>query len=169
MKHNAAIKVIVPALCALAVMAGVAGCTSVASSSSSSTDTQATANRQYMASLNQQVADMQTVLDDFQTAVSKKDTVGMNAQAQNIEKLIDAVKNTDATDRLKSVKDAYVDGLCTIDDALNAYTALYTDVQAGTVDDASYTQRLKSIQSAYDDGIAKLKSADDAVQGIANE
>ena len=85
------------------------------------------------------------------------------------DKTIEDVKNTDATDRLQTVKDDYVDALCTLDDAMKAYVQLYTDVQNGSVSDASYQQRLSDVQNAYNSGVEKMKAADDAVVKISNE
>lgn len=143
----------------------IAGCSS---SQAQSADEQAAAqNRQYMATLNQQMEDLQDAMDDFQQAVSDKDVVGMQAQANEIDSIIDSVKNTDATDTLKDVKDDYVDALTTLDGALDSYITLYTNVQNGTVDASAYSQQLAEVQAAYDDGMTKLQAADDAVEQIA--
>ncbi len=160
------VRFIVVGACAAMLAFVLSGC---ASTQTTSTDDEASQNRQYMALLNQQMDDLQTTLDSFQKAVAQKDTVSMKAQVANISKTLDDVKNTDCTERLQTVKDGYVDGLCTLQDSLNAYVTLYTDVSNGAVDDATYQQRLTQVQTSYDNGIAKLKSADEAVRKIAEE
>lgn len=147
------------------LVCALAGCS--ATQTQSAEDQAAAQNRQYMATLNQQMDDLQTTMNSFQEAVSNKDVVGMQAQASNVDKIVDSVKNTDATDRLKTVKDDYVDALCTLDDAMDAYVSLYTDVQNGTVDTETYNQRLTDVQNAYNDGMNKLQGADQAVEQVA--
>lgn len=149
------------------MVCALAGCS--AAQSQTPDEQAASQNRQYMATLNQQMDDLQTTMDDFQKAVSEKDVVSMQAKANDVDKIIDSVKNTDPTDRLKTVKDDYVDALCTLDDAMNAYVSLYTDVQNGAVDDATYQQRLTDVQNSYNDGMTKLQGADQAVEQIAQD
>jgi hypothetical protein len=149
------------------VLALATGCASTAAQTAD--DSAAAQNRQYMATLNQQVSDISTATDSFQKAVADSDVVTMQAQVTAIDKTIDDIKNTDATDRLQAVKDDYVDALCTLDDAMKAYVQLYTDVQNGQVSDADYQQRLSDVQSAYNSGVEKMKAADDAVVKISNE
>lgn len=148
----------------LALATGCAGTTA-----QSADDSAAAQNRQYMATLNQQVSEIGTATDDFQKAVADSDVVTMQAKVSAVDKTIEDVKNTDATDRLQTVKDDYVDALCTLDDAMKTYVQLYTDVQNGSVSDASYQQRLSDVQNAYNSGVEKMKAADDAVVKISNE
>ena len=178
MKHIRYIRIIAAIVCTVALVSVLGGCAasrtdtsqlSVGGSQASSTDQQASQNRQYMAQLNQQMSDLQTTADGFQKAIAAKDTVSMNASVADVQKIIDSVKNTDSTERLSTVKDEYVDGLCTLDDAMKAYVSLYTDAQNGIVDSATFASRLQSVQAAYDNGIAKLKVADGEVQKIASE
>lgn len=179
MKHTRYIRIIAAIVCTVALVSVFGGCAAsrtdtsqssgLGGSQASSTDQQASQNRQYMAQLNQQMSDLQTAADSFQKAVAAKDTVSMNASVADVQKIIDSVKNTDSTERLSTVKDEYVDGLCTLDDAMKAYASLYTDAQNGTVDSAAFASRLQTVQAAYDNGIAKLKAADEEVQKIASE
>ena len=118
-----------------------------------------------MATLNQQVTDIQEYLTAFQDAVAKQDAVTMQAQLTSVDKVIESVKNTDCTSKLQPAKDLYVDALCSLDDAL---ASLYTDVANGTVDSATYDERLSSVQSAYNEAMDKLKSADDKIVSISN-
>ncbi len=150
--------------CAAIMAFVVAGCTSSTATTSTQTDDAASQNRQYMSQLNQQSSDLQTALQSFSDAVAQNDLVTMNAQMTEVDKVVDSVKNTPATDDLQEVKDKYVDGLCTTDDALKAYVTLFEDVQAGTVDQDTYDSRLTQIQQSYDDGISKLSDADAAVK-----
>lgn len=130
---------------------------------------QASDNRQYMASLNQQMSDLQTEMDAFQKAVAAGDVVSMRAQQQTVDGTITAVKAADAPERLQSVKDNYVDALDTLDGALDGYVSLYSDVQRGAVSSDGYDQRLSAVQDAYNSGIEKVKAADAAVSEIASE
>jgi hypothetical protein len=168
MKQGKHIRFLVAAMCCMVFVALLGGCVAQSAGQSTSDD-QASQNRQYMAQLNQKMGNLQSVMNDFQTAVSQKNVVGMKAQATAADKIIDGVKNTDATDRLSDVKNGYVDGLCTLENAMNSYVDLYSDVQNGTVDSASYQARLQDVQSAYDQGVSKLKAADDEVAQISNE
>lgn len=168
MRQGRHIRFLAAAACCMVFAALLGGCVAQSTGQSSSDD-QASQNRQYMAQLNQQMGNLQTVMNDFQTAVSQKNVVSMKAQATAADKIIDGVKNTDATDRLSDVKNGYVDGLCTLQDAMNSYVDLYSDAQNGTVDSASYATRLQGIQNAYDQGVSKLKAADDKVTQIASE
>ena len=99
-------------------------------------------------------------------AVGKQQT--MKAQLTSVDKLIESVKNTDCSSTLQPAKDMYVDALCSLDDALESYVELYTDVANGSVDSATYDERLANVQSAYDDAMDKLKSADDKIVSISN-
>lgn len=153
------------AACAVACALVVTGC--VAQSTTGVTS-EAEQNRQYMATLNQQVTDIQEDLTAFQDAVAKQDAVTMQAQLSSVDKVIESVKNTDCTSKLQPAKDLYVDALCSLDDALASYVSLYTDVANGTVDSATYDERLSSVQSAYNEAMDKLKSADDKIVSISN-
>lgn len=150
--------------CVLAVLA-LAGC----QAQSKADQSPAAQNRQYMASLNQQMEDLQTDMTAFQTAVAEKDTVTMQAQLASVEKTIEEVKNSEATERLQSVKDQYVDALTQLNEALVGYVDLYEGVSKGSVSDEQYNQKLSDIQSTYDSALEALKSADEAVVDIASE
>ena len=56
----------------------LAGCTG-----QSATDSQQSANRQYLSQVNQVMDDLETSLASFTDAVSRNDVVGMQTQAEN--------------------------------------------------------------------------------------
>lgn len=128
---------------------------------------QASANRQYMAQLNQQMADVQQIMDDFQAAVSEQNTVVMRAQiekAQSIAQTIDASKPTES---LSDAKDQYVDALITLNTAMADYADLYERANSGALSREDLDSGIKAVQDSYDDGVEKLKAADDTVAKLA--
>lgn len=126
-------------------------------------------NRQYMTQVNQEMEELNTRLTSFTDAVSRGDVVTMRTQADDAFKVIDELSAADAPDALSDVKTGYVDGCNKLKDALNAYIALYTEIESATdaqpFDYSTYDARLAEIQSAYNDGIDQLKAADDAAAG----
>lgn len=129
----------------------------------------ASANRNFMATLNRQTADLQKALDEFQQAVADDNAVTMQAQLKAVDQIIDAVKNTSPTDTLRAVKDGYVDALTALDSALDDYADLYAQVKSGAIDSAAFNERLAAVQKAYDEGIEKMKAADQAVKDVSHE
>ncbi len=121
-------------------------------------------NRAYMAQVNQTMDDLKTRMDSFTDAVSRKDVVSMRTQADNAFKVLDSLRTQDAPEALKSIKADYVEGCDSLQDALNAYIALYTEIDAATeaqpFDWTTYDQRLSAIKATYDQGIAKLEEGD---------
>lgn len=147
------------ALC-LGALVALAGC---AAQNNPATEAQ-TANRQYMAQVNQTMDDLSQKLEGFEDAVSRGDVVTMRTQADNAFKALDALAAIEAPEPLKEVQQDYVDGCNALKDALNGYIALYTEVESATdehpFDYATYDQRVKDIQNTYDEGIDKLKAGD---------
>lgn len=125
------------------------------------------ANRQYIAQLNHQMADLQQIMDDFQVAVSQQDTVAMQTQIDKAGQLVSDIDSSNPTDQLSDVKGRYVDALTTLNGAMKDYASLYEGVQSGTVSSDDLASRLSDVQSAYDDGVSKLKDADDALTALA--
>lgn len=147
------------ALCLGALLA-LAGC---AAQGNPATEAQ-TANRQYMAQVNQTMDDLAQRLEGFEEAVSRGDVVTMRTQADNAFKALDTLAGLDAPEPLKEVQQDYVDGCSSLKDALNGYIALYTEVASATEDHpfdySTYDQRVKDIQDTYDQGIDQLKAGD---------
>lgn len=165
MNKHVHIRILVSAL--LVMAAGMfAGCTGA---EQSSTDEHAAENRAFMAQVNQKVSDIDVVLDDFQAAVGTKDVVAMKASAARASAIVAQVKAAKATDKLSPVKDGYVSGLEQLQRALEQYTQLYTDLSAGSIDEAGYAERLRQVQETYDAAIAALNSADEQAVAVANE
>lgn len=161
------IKSFVVLACALCVVCALAGCTVQAAGTS--TDEHAAENRQYMALLNQKTSDLEEVLGKFQDAVSAHDAVGMKAAASDASKIVEGVANIEATESLTEVKDAYVEGLQSIDASMNEYAELYADVAAGSITQAAFNKELKAVQESYDKAIDQLTAADELLTQLANE
>ena len=150
-------------VCAAALSVAVlGGCTSQQQTSAAS---QAQSdNRAYMTQVNQTMETLHTRLDGFSDAVSRGDVVTMRTQADNAFMALDEFEGQEAPDALKDVKQYYVDGSQQLENALNAYIQLYTEIDSATdaqpFDWSTYDQRLADIQSAYNSGIEKLQEGD---------
>ena len=150
-------------VCAAALSVAVlGGCTSQQQTSAAS---QAQSdNRAYMTQVNQTMETLHTRLDGFSDAVSRGDGVTMRTQAENAFKALDDFEGQEAPDALKDVKQCYVDGSQQLENALNAYIQLYTEIDSATdaqpFDGSTYDQRRADIQSAYNSGIEKLQEGD---------
>ncbi len=120
--------------------------------------------RQYMSNVNQTMVDLSTKLDDFNEAVEDGDVVKMRTQADSALKELDTLSSLEAPEGLEEVKDGYVNGCNLLEDALNDYIDLYTDISTATddypFDYSTYDKRLSEIQKLYDDGVAELEAAD---------
>ena len=144
----------------------LAGC---AAPNQPSTDEKAADNRAYMAQINQKASDLDVVLTDFQAAVGDQDAVAMKAASSRAATIVGQVKASEAPEKLVPIKDEYVKGLEQLQAALDQYTQLYIDLNAGSIDQAAYGDRLRQVQEAYDQGVEALKSADEQAVTIANE
>ena len=144
----------------LGALVALAGC---AAQNNPATEAQ-TANRQYMAQVNQTMDDLSQKLEGFEDAVSRGDVVTMRTQADDAFKALDNLESLEAPEVLQDVKQGYVDGSKQLKDALNAYIALYTDLAANpsAVSTDAYKERLASIQDTYDQAVEKLKSTAEA-------
>lgn len=166
-KRIARPKILICLVCAWCAMLVLAGC--AVQAAGTSTDENAAENRQYMALLNQKTSDLEEVLGAFQDAVSAGDAVGMKAAAGDAAKIVDGVASLEATESLRDVKDAYVEGLQSIDASMNAYAELYAKVTAGTVNQAAFNKELKTVQESYDEALEQLTAADELLTQLANE
>ena len=115
-------------------------------------------NRAYMTQVNQTMETLQTRLSGFSDAVSRGDVITMRTQA------LDELDSQEAPDALKDVKQCYVDGSEQLENALNAYIELYTEIDSATdaqpFDWSTYDQRIADIQAAYNSGLEKLQEGD---------
>lgn len=166
MMHNRIIRIARLTVLALALATVVAGCASTGTADTSVTD-EANANRQYMASLNSQMAGLQDVMDEFQVALSEGNTVVMQSQIDKCDAIIDKIEAGQPTDNLADAKGQYVDALKTLDGAMKDYVSLYSDAEKSLLSAQDVSSRMDQIQSAYNDGIEKLEKADEAVNALS--
>lgn len=145
------------ALC-LGALVALAGC---AAQNNPATEAQ-TANRQYMAQVNQTMDDLSQKLEGFEDAVSRGDVVTMRTQADDAFRTLDSLAALQPPEVLKDVQQGYVDGCNQLKGALNDYIALYTDVANGSANGGAYADRLAAVQEAYNAGVDKLKATDEA-------
>ena len=112
-------------------------------------------NRAYMTQVNQTMETLQTRLNGFSDAVSRGDVVTMRTQADNAFKALDELDSQEAPDALGSEQ---------LENALNAYIELYTEIDSATdtqpFDWSTYDQRIADIQAAYNSGLEKLQEGD---------
>ena len=153
-------------VCAVLATAMLAGCARGAAQEEESSDP-ASLNRSYMARVNQRMADLGQVLEEFQVAVGEGDAVAMQASQAKAGRIIDEVKAAKAPSMLEDVKTGYADGLDQLQRALADYVQLYSDAQAGRLDEAAFNSRLAQVQEAYDAGVAALKKADETAVAVA--
>ncbi|MCL1797857.1 MAG: hypothetical protein FWG24_06075 [Eggerthellaceae bacterium] len=122
------------------------------------------AGREYSASLNRLLDTLAVSLDSFNEAVSNKDVVGMNAQADNAARAIDELMKLEAPESLGEIHGEYAQGCLELKDALRAYLDLFTEIDSATeaspFDYSTYDSRLSKIKQGYDSGIAHLEKAD---------
>ncbi len=156
-------KTCMAAACAVVMaLASLTGC----AGNKAAVDETAAQNRQFMASVNQVMVDVQSALEDFSDAVGSGDVVSMKTQAGNAADCVEALDKLEAPDALKDIKQDYVDGVTSLQKSLDDYIALYADIASATQDAAfnwsSYSDRIADIKASYDEGIAKLQAGDKA-------
>ncbi len=168
MKKNRILRMLAVACVGVLMACALAGC---APQSSAETEQQA-ANRGYMSAVNQKIEDLAERLTSFEDAVAREDVVTMRTQADNAFAVIDELSAIEVPEGqgLEEVQQGYVDGCAALRDALNAYIALYTEIESSTAehpfDYANYDDRLAEIQAQYDEGISKLKAADEKAASL---
>ena len=150
-------------MAAALLVASMVGCTSFQQNSQEA-EAQA-ANRQYMSQVNQITDELTENLAAFDTAVSDNDPVAMRLQADNAFKTLDSLSSLEPPEVLKDVQAGYVEGASKLEEALNSYIDLYTelggaDAANSTVNATAYSDRLAAIQQTYNDGITKLQETD---------
>lgn len=116
-------------------------------------------NRQFMSDVNSTMDQLAEQLAGFNDAVAQGDMVGMRTQADNAFKVLANLEALEAPDVLADTKQGYVDGCNQLKDALNAYIALYADIQNGSAD---YAAQLSAVQDSYNQAVNKLKATDEA-------
>lgn len=155
--------VLMAALCTAVLGVGLlGGC----AGANSALDDETAKNRQFMASVNQVMVDIQSTLDGFNDAVGAGDVVAMKTQLDNTADCLDALNKIEAPAGLNDIKQNYVDGTTALQNALGDYITLYSEIAAAT-DDApfdwnAYGDRVAAINTSYQDGIAKLQAGDEA-------
>lgn len=160
MKRATIVRVVTLALAATLAALALSACMPQSNAASEEQE----ANRQYMAQVNQAMADLSDKLEGFTDAVVRGDVVTMRTQVDSALKVIDQLEQMEAPEVLADVKAGYVEGCNSLRSALNSYVDLYTEMASATdaqpFDFSSYATRLKEIQKAYDEGIAKLQETD---------
>lgn len=160
MLRNRLVRVASLVFAGILMAAVLGGC---AQQSNTATEQQ-TESRQYMATVNQTVEELANRLESFEEAVSRGDAVTMRTQADNAFKTLDSLASIEVPEGLEEVQSGYVDGCNDLKEALNAYIALYTEIDSATdehpFDYSTYNDRIAAIQNQYNDGIAKLEAAD---------
>lgn len=152
------------AVASAVVVATLAGCMSTAAPANE----EQTANRQYMAAVNQSMDDLAAKLSSFEDAVARGDVVTMRTQVEKAFKEIDDLEAIEAPEVLADVKAGYVEGCTLLETALSDYVDLYTQLDGGAIapDSAEYADALAAIQAAYDAGIDKLEETDKAALAL---
>lgn len=160
MKRATIVRVLTLALSAALAAVALTACMPQANTASE----EQKANRQYMAQVNQIMADLSDKLEGFTDAVVRGDVVTMRTQADKALKVLDELEAIEAPEVLADVKAGYVDGCASLREALKAYVDLYTEIDSASdaqpFDFSNYGTRLKEIQKTYDEGIAKLQETD---------
>ena len=145
--------------CALALACGVlASCTNAATSTAT---TEQQANRAYMSQVNEIMNDLDAGLALFVDAVSRGDIVNMRTQADNAYKVLDRLDELEVPESLADVHEQYLDGTAKLREALDAYIALYTDMNGASFDQSTYDARIAEVQALYDEGVEALKKGDE--------
>ena len=120
------------------------------------------ANRQYMSSVNQAVAELSDRLQGFEDAVSRRDPITMRTQADDAFKVLDVLSTMEVPDDMKELNEGYVQACEMLEEALSSYIDLYSDISAsrGGSDAQSIQEQIDQIQSKYDEGIDLLEATD---------
>lgn len=133
------------------------------SSNSTQSDDPQTLNRQYMASVNQIMTDINTQMEKFSTSVKGGEVISLSSELNTVSSRIDDLKALSVPDAMKDIHNQYVKGAEELKTALEGYVTLYQDVKApasGSFDYSTYATRLNEIQKHYDAGVEALKDAD---------
>lgn len=157
MKRFYAVVILCVCVFALAAVA-LTGCSGNASSLTSEQQ----ANRTYMSKVNEIMNQLGDQLDSFVDAVSRNDVVNMHTQSENAFTTLDQLSKLEAPEALADVHKKYIDGAGKMREALQEYIDLYTEIDAGSLDQSTYNKRIADVQSKYDEGVSMLKEADEA-------
>lgn len=121
-------------------------------------------NKEYMSQVNLIMDELKLSLEGFNDAVSQEDLVTMKAQAEAAAKTVDELGKLTPPDDLKDVQSEYVKGCKSLQDALDSYIDLYTEIETATeeqpFDFEGYEDKLDKIKDKYDEGIKALENAD---------
>lgn len=149
-------------VCVLALSFGVLASCNTAMNAASS---EQKANRAFMSQVNEIMNELGEGLDSFVDATSRGDIVNMRTQADNAFRSLDKLDALEAPDTLADVLKKYKEGSAKLREALNAYIALYTDMNAESFDQATYSTRIAEVQGLYDEGVALLQEGDETAAG----
>ena len=151
-------------VCAGVLMAGVLG--GCAGTATTEEEEAQQANRDYMSQVNSIMEELDEELESFTDAVSRDDVVGMSTQADNAYKVLDELEDLEVPEGLEEIQEDYLAGADSLEQALDAYVELYTEIDAAEDDEdfdwSSYEDRLAEVQTLYDEGIAQFEAADTA-------
>lgn len=147
--------------CALAAGLALSAC---ASGGNTALTEEQQANRTYMSQVNETMVELDDSLDSFVDAVSRGDVVNMKTQADSAFKTLDKLSSLEAPEALSDVQKKYVEGTQKLEEALDAYIQLYTEVDKAGKDFnwSDYDARIKEIQELYDSGVKALEEGDKA-------
>ena len=160
---NKQLKRIALVVCAAAFsLTALSGCAGQSQAQSEAEQAQA-ANRQYMSQVNQIMIDIDDALEEFAVAVESGDVPAMRSAANEAGRSVDSLASLEAPEALAELQTDYSEGAAQLDDALDAYIQLYSDIEnaGATFDSAAYAERLAEVQQSYDAGIERLEAADE--------
>lgn len=119
-----------------------------------------------MSRVNQLSMDIADSLSDFEAAVQAEDLSAMRAASNEASRIVGELSSLEAPDALADVKTGYSDGATELQGALDDFVALYADVEAGSVDAATYEQRRADIQARYDAALEKISQTDELAASL---
>lgn len=130
-------------------------------------NSEASQNRQCLSLMSSRISDLQETMGEFETAASEQNIVGMKAQLDKAEGILAEIREQEATDALTDVKDAYVEALDGLEQAMASYVGVYERIQNGEITASDAQSEIEGIQASYDEAVEKLEEADDAVKKLA--
>ena len=163
MKHTKLAAILSVACAGALAMGMLGGCASEATTEEEEAQQ---ANNEYMSSVNSIMEELDEELESFTDAVSRDDVVGMSTQADNAYEVLDELEELEAPEDLSEIHEDYLAGADSLEQALDAYVDLYTEIDAAEDDEdfdwSTYEDRLAEVQDLYDEGIAQFEAADTA-------
>lgn len=118
-------------------------------------------NREFMSQINEAISRVNDGLSGFSEAMSQEDIVSMKHQVEEAAKAVEDLDKIEAPEGLGDIKTGYLDGCKKLQEALEQYLTLYTDISNETLDANTYDTRLGDIKKLYEGGIKDLQAADE--------